>query len=163
MFYSGISFLDNIVAMEFDALTKFRFSLQLCMIIRKDFRIQLPDEPGQLSRICEALSTRGVNIRTIAGIAGTPSILAIISDNEEETRKVLDALNLVYEQTDLLLIKFQNIPGEIAIFSKRLAEKGINISAVYMLGETSGKGMIAFGVSDLDKAQKIAEQLVETV
>jgi hypothetical protein len=128
------------------------------MILRKDFRIILPDEPGQLARICDALSLCGVNIRTIAGIAGTPPILAMITDNEEETRKVLHALDLSYEETDLLLVRFNNNPGEIATFSKVLAEDGINVSAVYMLGEASGHGMLAFGVNDIEKAKAIADK-----
>ena len=129
------------------------------MIVRKDFRVTLPNEPGQLARICEALSVCGVNIRTIAGVAGTPPILAMVTDNESETRRVLHALDLHYEETDLLLIRFNNNPGEIATFSKALAEEGINVSAVYMLGETSGEGMIAFGVNDIDKAKDIAVRM----
>lgn len=140
-------------------LTKGLFLVHLYMIVRKDFRITLPDEPGQLARICDALSLCGVNIRTIAGVAGTPPILAIITDNEGETRKVLHALDLPYEETDLLLIRFNNNPGEIATFSNALAEEGINISAVYMLGEASGQGLIAFGVNDIVKAKDVASKL----
>jgi hypothetical protein len=58
------------------------------MIVSKDFRVTLPNEPGQLSRICDALSVCGVNIRTLAGIAGAPPILAMVTDNAEETRRV---------------------------------------------------------------------------
>ena len=119
----------------------------------------LPDQPGQLARICDALSACGINIRTLAGIAGTPPILAMITDDEEETRRVLHALDLPYEETDLLLVRFNNNPGEIATFSKALAEDGINVSAVYMLSETSGNGMLAFSVSDIAKAKDIAARI----
>lgn len=128
------------------------------MIIRKDFRVTLPNEPGQLARICDALSVCGITIRSLAGIAGTPPILAMITDNDEETRRVLHALDLSYEETDLLLVHFNNNPGEIATFSTALAQEGINVSAVYMLGEASGKGMLAFSVSDIVKAKDIAVQ-----
>jgi hypothetical protein len=127
------------------------------MLVRRDFRITLPNEPGQLARICDALSLCGINIRTIAGIAGTPPVLAMVTDNEEETRKVLQALDLSYEETDLLLIHFNNNPGEIATFSKALADDGVNVSAIYMLGEATGQGMLAFGVNDIEKAKAIAE------
>jgi hypothetical protein len=126
------------------------------MVMRRDFRIQLPDEPGQLARICDALSVCGINIRTLAGIAGSPPILALITDNDEETRRVLHALDLSYEETDLLVIHFNNNPGEIAVFSTALAEEGINVSAVYMLGGIKDKGVVAFGVSDIARAQAIA-------
>lgn len=126
------------------------------MLVRKDFRISLPDEPGELARICRELSTRGVNIRTIAGIAGSPPVLSMITDNEDETREALKTLNVRFEETDLLTIKVTNIPGEIASFAQNLAEAGVNISAVFLLGEVGGKGMLAFGVSDLEKAKQIA-------
>lgn len=126
------------------------------MLVRKDFRISLPDETGQLARLCRELCTRGVNIRTIAGIAGSPPVLSLITDHEEETREALKTLGLTFEETELLTIKVTNIPGEIATFAQNLAESGINISAVFLLGEVGGKGMIAFGVSDLEKSKQIA-------
>ena len=126
------------------------------MAVRKEFRINLPNEPGQLAHVCEALCERGINIRTLAGLAGTPPVVALITDLEDETRQALQDLKLEFHEIELLAVKFENIPGEIGSFARKLADAKINIDAIYMLGESQpGRGMMAFAVSDLEKAKQI--------
>jgi hypothetical protein len=127
------------------------------MANRKDFRISLPNEPGQLARVCEALSARGVNIKSLAGIAATPPVLAIITDNEEDTKEALEELGLTYVQDELLIVRLSNIPGEIATISRKFADAGINIESIYMMREIGEEGEIAITVSDFEKAKKILE------
>ena len=126
---------------------------------KKDFRIYLPNKPGQLVQICFALNSRSINIQTIAGIAGTPPVLALVTDQQDETREVLDELGLEYDESDILTVSFSNIPGEIARFAQWLSDAGINISAVYMMGERNGKGEIAFTVSDIEGARQVLARL----
>ncbi len=126
---------------------------------KKDFRIYLPNKPGQLVKICFALSSKSINIKTISGIAGTPPVLALVTDQQEETRAVLDELGLEYDESDILIANFSNISGEIARFAQWLADAGVNISAIYMLGEKNGKGEIAFTVSDIEVARQVLARL----
>ncbi len=121
---------------------------------RKEFRIWVSNKPGILWRICDALHKKGINIRTLAGIAGQ-DILAVVTDQENETRKVFEKLGLTYAEFELIVVRVTNMPGEIAFFAKKLADFKINIDSVYMLGESKGKGEMAFVVDDVERAKQV--------
>jgi hypothetical protein len=122
---------------------------------KKEFRILLPNEPGQLSKICDALHKNGVNIRTIAGIATHKPTVAVITDQEDKTREVVAKLGLKFKEVELLTIRLTNMPGEIAFYAKKLADANINIDAIYLVGESTSGGEIAFAVSDPERAKQI--------
>ena len=120
----------------------------------KEFRISLPNQPGQLVRVCEALSQRNVNIRTIAGIAGT-NRLAMVTDQEDPTKEVLRKLGLSFEEVELLTVRLVDKPGTLAGFARKLADANINIESIYRLGVTADGVEVAFTVSDIDKAKPV--------
>jgi len=120
----------------------------------KEFRISLRNQPGQLVRVCEALSQRNVNIRTIAGIAGT-NRLAMVTDQEDPTKEVLQKLGLSFEEVELLTVRLVDKPGTLAGFARKLADANINIESIYRLGVTADGVEVAFTVSDIDKAKPV--------
>jgi len=120
----------------------------------KEFRISLPNQPGQLVRVCESLSQRNVNIRTIAGIAGT-NRLAMVTDQEDPTKEVLQKLGLSFEEVELLTVRLVDKPGTLAGFARKLADANINIESIYRLGVTADGVEVAFTVSDIDKAKPV--------
>ena len=125
---------------------------------RKEFRITIPNEKGQVWRLCDALYQRKVNLKTVAGFAAHFGILAVITDQEDATREVLKELGLKFMEIDLLTIKLTNMPGEIAYYAKKLYDADVNIEALYMVGASTSEGEIAMAVSDLERAQKILGQ-----
>ncbi len=124
------------------------------MAERKEFRILLPDQPGQLARVCEALSQRKVNIRTVAGIAGA-TLLAVVTEQEDHTRAVFQELGLNFHEVELLTIKLVDRPGELATFAKKLSDANINIESIYILRTSADEVEIAFTVSDMDRARQV--------
>ncbi len=124
------------------------------MAERKEFRILLPDQPGQLARVCEALSQRKVNIRTVAGIAGA-TLLAVVTEQEDHTRAAFQELGLNFHEVELLTIKLVDRPGELATFAKKLSDANINIESIYILRTSADEVEIAFTVSDMDRARQV--------
>ena len=120
----------------------------------KEFRISLRNQPGQLVRVCEALSQRNVNIRTIAGIAGT-NRLAMVTDQEDPTKEVLQKVGLSFEEVELLTVRLVDKPGTLAGFARKLADANINIESIYRMGVTADGVEVAFTVSDIDKAKPV--------
>lgn len=45
---------------------------------KKEFRITLPNEPGQLARLGEVLGSRGINIMTVAAIGAANPVFCFI-------------------------------------------------------------------------------------
>lgn len=120
-----------------------------------EFRITLPSEPGQLARVGEALGSRGINIMTVAAIGAANPVVALVTDQVEETRETLGDLGLVYQEVDLLAVILPNQPGELGTFSKKLGDASINIDSIYLLAESAGEVKIAFTASDLTTAKQV--------
>lgn len=124
------------------------------MSCTKEFRISLPNQPGQLVRVCEALNQRNVNIKTIAGTAGTNQ-LAMVTDQEEFTREVLQKLGLSFQEVELVTVRLVDKPGTLADFARKLADANINIESIYRLGVAADEVEVAFTVSDINKAKQV--------
>lgn len=121
----------------------------------KEFRITLPQEPGQLARVAEALGSREINIMTVAGIVSAEPDVAIVTDNEIETAEVLSELGLVYETIDLLTVSLLHEPGALGSFTRKLGNANINIESIYLLEESAGEVKIALTVNDLAGAEQV--------
>ena len=121
------------------------------MMEKKEFRISLPNEPGQLARLGETLGQRGVNILTVAAIGAANPVIALVTDNENQTREALQEMDLIFQELEILTVKMPNRPGELGILSKKLADADINIESIYLLGE----GEVVFTVSNTAKAKQI--------
>jgi hypothetical protein len=121
---------------------------------RTEFKILLPNEPGQLARVAEALGNRQINIITIAAIGVANPQVVLVTVQEDETREILKKLGLSFQEAELLSVKMPNVPGELGIFAKKLADANINIESMYLLEESFGEVRIGFTVDDLDKAKQ---------
>lgn len=119
----------------------------------KEFRISLPNEPGQLARVCEALGRRGVNILSVAAIGAANPVLALVADQEDKTGEVLEELNLSFQEVELLTVDVPHRPGELGTFAKKMGDADINIESIYLLEELGGEVKVALTVSDLTKAK----------
>ncbi|MFQ6108758.1 MAG: ACT domain-containing protein [Candidatus Aminicenantales bacterium] len=122
---------------------------------KREFRMSLPNEPGQLARVAGALGSRGINIVTVAAIGAANPVVSIVTDQEEQTREVLKELDVSFEEIELLTAKLPHKPGELGRLAKNLGDAGINIDSIYLLEESLGEVKIAFTVSDLAKARDI--------
>jgi hypothetical protein len=124
---------------------------------KKEFRITLPNEPGQLARLGEALGNRGINIMTVAAIGAANPVIAVVTDQEDKTREILEDLGISFQELDLLTVKLKHEPGQLGNFAKKLGDAGINVESIYLLEESAGEVKIAFTVSDLDRTEEIME------
>ncbi|MEW5900128.1 MAG: ACT domain-containing protein [Acidobacteriota bacterium] len=120
----------------------------------KEFRISLPNRPGQLARLAEGLGHRGVNILAVAGIGAPKSFMALVVDQEDKTREALSKLRLKFREVELLTVDVPHRPGELGIFARKMADAKINIQSIYLLEGPVGEVKVALTVSDLNKAKQ---------
>ncbi len=121
----------------------------------KEFRVYLPNEPGQLAQVGEALSRRGVNILTVAAIGAANPTVALVVDQEGIAREVLEGLGLSFEEVELLTLTVPNRPGELSTFAKKLGDAKINIESIYLLEASGEEAKVALTVSDSAKAKQV--------
>jgi hypothetical protein len=123
------------------------------------FIIELEDRPGTLADIADAIAEKGINI---AGVAGATSAgagaIALVTNDEEGTRSVLDAAGTRYRQVALATASLEDKPGVLAEAARSLANAGVNIEAIFPTGMDAGKITVAFGVDNIEAARSALSQ-----
>lgn len=124
----------------------------------RDFVIHLTHKPGELSRVANALSKKGVNIRSLSGMAvGSQGLLRILPDDTDAARSALEENNIRFEEKELVTVLLENQAGEIAVIADRLSNAGLNLEAVYVIGLSGDLVELAVAVDDPKKAKKALE------
>lgn len=124
----------------------------------KEFRLSLPNHPGELARVAEALGRRGVNILSVAAIGAASPVVALVAEQEDQARTELQGLGVSFQEAELLTVKLADRPGQLGELSKKLGDAQVNIDSVYLLGKAGGDAELALSVSELDKAKQALAQ-----
>jgi len=119
-----------------------------------EFSVKLPNRPGELARLTEALQKDGVNIRTVS-TEPREGVVRLVTDHPEKSREALRRESLEFSERNVLVAKLEDKPGELARITRALADEGINIDAAYMLGREGKHVQVALAVSDEEKAKNI--------
>ena len=68
----------------------------------RDFTIELTHRPGELERVCDALSRAGVNLRSLAALAvGTRAVCRLLPDDVEGARSALQGSNIPFAEEEM--------------------------------------------------------------
>ena len=117
----------------------------------------LENKPGRLAKICSALAHEKINIQALC-IMDTPdrSVLRLVTDDLEPTRKVLTSLGTESEHREVLAVEIDNHPGSLAKVLEKLAEEHINIEYAYVAtGSSIGKALGIFHMSNPKRGLQI--------
>ncbi|NGM17089.1 ACT domain-containing protein [Eggerthellaceae bacterium zg-887] len=118
-------------------------------------------KPGHLLRILEAFESSHVSVRGYcASDTGDYGIVRFIVDDPVRGLAVLQEQGAAVATAEVLCVKLQDRPGELARVTSVFAEKGINVTYSYSLIST----YIALKVDDVAHAKELlADTAVETV
>ena len=125
----------------------------------KQFVVQLPNRPGALADLSEALASRGVDLRAIGGGGiGEVGHVILTTADDPTTRKVLDEGGYTYVEGESILAEVDDRPGGMARIARSLADAGVNIYGHLFLGRWGDRAMFTFVVDDPVKARPILER-----
>lgn len=126
-------------------------------MIQTAFRIRLANRPGELLKLTTSLAKAGVNLEGGAGInpGGTEGVLQLLVDDTSKAEQILREQKISFEKIPLVLAWIPERVGSLAEAIKPLADAGINIDALFGVRSEGGQNLVALGVSDLEKADKI--------
>jgi hypothetical protein len=127
----------------------------------KEFTVTIEDKPGALGKCFLALAERGVNILAFQSyVEEGESLVRFLADNMASAKAVLGDLRMIFEETDVALVRLANRPGELGRADSRLGEKQINIDYSYCgLEPGSTLGLLVFGVDNVTKAATLLDEL----
>lgn len=119
-----------------------------------EISMELPDVPGSLAKVTEALAEANINIETICAMGRVAPNVALVTKQVPQTKAVLDKLGINYSVSELLKMVMPDEPGVLAQFSRRLADGGVNMNSIYILSKFRGETELVFSVDDLVKARE---------
>lgn len=120
---------------------------------------RLENKPGRLAKICEAMAQEKVNIRALSVMdSGERSVLRLVTDELEASRRVLTSLGVEAEFADVIGLELDNKPGALARLLQRFADEHINVEYAYTSAAGVGKALGIFRLDNPKKAMQILSQ-----
>jgi hypothetical protein len=121
----------------------------------RDFSIHLTHRPGELARAAHALARKGVNLKSVAAMAiGNQGLLHVIADDVEAARSALEESKIPFEEHEVVTVLLENRAGEVEDIAAKLANAGVNMQAVYVVGLDGDLVELAVIADDPKKAKK---------
>lgn len=119
--------------------------------------VETEDRPGVIAEIGELFGQARVNIKAAAAFSENGrGHLHFVVDSAD---RALVALRVggwkVTEKREVLSVSLGDEPGELGRYARRLAEAGVNITALYTAGERAGDKELIVAVDDLTAARRI--------
>jgi len=125
----------------------------------KEITVIEKDRVGLLADVSEALAKAGVNIESVqAESSGRQGIIRLLVNAPEKAKKALTKAGFNVLDSNILVIRLRDKPGELAKVSRLLADANINIQNVYLISKNGGEAIDALQTSDNEKAKKILKQ-----
>jgi hypothetical protein len=127
----------------------------------REFTVTIEDKPGALGKCFLALAERGVNILAFQSyVEERESLVRVVVDNPASAKAVLGSLRMIFEETEVAVIRLAHRPGELGRAASRLGQNQINIDYSYCgLEPGSTRALAVFGVDNLTKASTVLDEL----
>jgi hypothetical protein len=131
----------------------------------KEFTVTIEDKPGALGKCFLALAERGVNILAFQSyVEEGESLARLVVDDPAGAKAVLGGLRMIFEETEVAVIRLVHRPGELGRAAARLGEREINIDYSYCgLEPGSTKVLAVFGVDSISAGANAFDELANEV
>jgi hypothetical protein len=131
------------------------------MAREKELTVTIEDRPGALGKCFLALAEQGVNILAFQSyVEEGESLARIVVDDPAKAKSILGGLRMIFEETNVAVIRLAHRPGELGRAAARLGERQINIDYSYSgLEPGSTLALAVFGVDNLTKAAAVLDEL----
>ena len=127
----------------------------------KQISVFVESKPGHLLRVLDSFAENGVSVRGYsASDTGDYGIVRFVVNDPEHALQVLHEIGFAATQTEILCIKLEDKPGELARVIKVLSDCDINVNYSYSLIST----YICMSVQDIAEAEaELARQPIELI
>ena len=127
----------------------------------KEFTVAIADKPGALGKCFLALAERGINILAFQSyVEERESLVRFVADDVASAKAVLATNGMIFEETDVAVVRLAHRAGALGRAAARLGEAQINIEYSYCGFEPgSSLALLVFGVDSLTKATTLLDGL----
>ena len=119
-----------------------------------EIMVLIDNRVGALAQVCERLGGAGVNIDSISAYGdGERGIIRLVTEDEKSALSVLHGPGIEVFQSELVIAKINDQPGELAKITRRLAQHQVNIESMYLLSKARGIMEFAIKTDEPEKAK----------
>jgi hypothetical protein len=119
------------------------------------FLVELENKPGALATLAEAIAAKGVNITGVSGTScDTGGRVAIVTADDTTTRMVLQNGGHSFKEMEVTETHLRDEPGSLAKATRRLAQAGVNIEAIFPTGMSGRDISVAFVTNNPTKTRE---------
>lgn len=121
-----------------------------------DVAIRLDNRPGAMAEMGEALGAAGVSVEGGGGWVadGKATMHFLFEDGQAARKALLQAKIEILEVREVLVQKLkQDVPGQLGMIARRMADAGVNIEVVY----SDHANQLILVVDDFEKGRAVSE------
>ena len=121
-----------------------------------------PTHPGLLAEVTSLLAKSQVDLVDFSGhVVGSTAVISLQTDPYRDGFRILSEAGYHVYASETLLVRLEHSPGALARLSRRLADAGVEVRGLHIVGKDSGAGIVALETADRDKAREVlGDQLV---
>ncbi len=124
--------------------------------VMKQITIVAEDKVGVLADITYILGTARINIESISvEVREGKAIINLTVKDERKAAQLLSANGYRVLESEILVLKVKDEPGQLSDISRLLKENGVNIQSLYLLARGGGHALDALKVDKPKKAAKL--------
>ena len=123
----------------------------------QDLEIILENTPGALAKMGETLGKNKISLEGGGVFSnGKTSIAHFLVEEADRAKEVLSAVGITVSKINEVIIQKlrQDVPGQLGMFCRRLAEENVNILVQY----SDHANQLIIVADDLEKARKVSEK-----
>lgn len=128
----------------------------------KDVTIELDDRPGALAEMGEAFGRAGVSVEGGgAWVVRGKGVAHFLVDDDTAARRALEAAGIrVVAVRDVLVQRLkQDVPGQLGLLTRRMADAGVNIEVLY----SDHDNQLILVVDDIARGREVSEAWMHEV
>lgn len=125
----------------------------------KEITVVANDDVGMLAAVAETLGSVGVNIEAISAYGSEgKAVFRIITNDVTTTLRALSKLpGIKVMESDTLVYRMINRPGELGKITRKLANQGISLESLYIVSRKQDFTEVAIKTAkeDIGKTKEI--------
>ncbi|VVC01076.1 ACT domain protein [uncultured archaeon] len=128
----------------------------------KQLTIVTDDRVGLLADISYILGRSRINIDSIsAGVAGGKAFINLSINDASRATALLKTNKYEVVESDMLVVKLPDTPGELAAVSKKLTDANISIQSVAVLAKGENVVFDGIKVDKIESARKLLKEYID--
>ena len=119
----------------------------------------VPDEPGSLAHVTQALAEADVNIESIDGRQiGELGVITLRTNDDDAALLALLKANLRAVTSDAVVFSLPDRPGALATVAQRFGQHQVNVRTIHILHRLAEHAIVAVTTDNNDLARSLLDK-----